>query len=203
MQQAWARRLLCWIWVVGLSLASVGWASDPPALPQTVRILDRIEQSRNKRTPADMEAARSLNAQGDRAYRKRNYSAAFSAYSNSYPNHPNAYAYIMTGDAYWRRVVQSLEAEAHSSVSGQPACSEDNNNFAGALALDVAQHHEVGLALAVRENDRRLMQSTLYRRARESATCLQSMARQYEAKPRSACVDVAQLRSCLGIPLIK
>lgn len=66
---AWARRLPCWIWVVGLSLASVGWASDPPALPQSARILDRIEQSRNKRTPADMEAARSLNAQGDRAYR--------------------------------------------------------------------------------------------------------------------------------------
>lgn len=82
----------------------------------------------------------------------------------------------MTGDAYWRRVVQTLEAEARSSVSGQSACSEDNNNFAGALALNVAQHHEVGLALAVREDDRRFMQSTLYGRAREPATCLQNMA---------------------------
>ena len=189
--------------MVASSLTSVGQASDTPVSPDTARILDAIEKSRSKRTPADLDAARVLNALGDRAYKKRNYGAAFTAYSNSYPNHPNARAYIMTGDAHWRGVVRYQELEARKRAHGRPPCSWDNSYFAHDLALDVAQHHEVGLALAARENDRRFMQSALYRRARESAACLQAMARHYEAEPPAACVDVARLRRCLGSPLIK
>lgn len=69
--------------------------------------------------------------------------------------------------------------------------------------MDVAQHQAVGLALAARDNDRRLLKSTLYRRARESTACLQDMAQHYQSEAPAACVDLARLRRCLGAPLIK
>ena len=175
-------------------------SSAVPVSPDTARILDAIDKGRKERTPADRAAARRLNAEGDRAYRKRDYRAAFTAYANSYPNHPNAYAYIMAGDAHWRAVVQAHPA---TPASQPPACSLDNTRFAKDLASDLAQHHEVGLALAARENDRRFMQSSVYRRARESDACLQGLAQRYQAESPQACVDVARLRTCLGTPLIR
>ncbi len=179
--------------LIAASSVSTGQTSTLPASSDTARILDAINKSRSARTPADLQAARRLNAQGDRAYRKRDYRAAFTAYSNAYPNHPDAYAYIMAGDARWRQVVQHHRA--------QPDCSLDNQHFARDLSLDVAQHYEVGLALASRQNDRRFARSALVRRARESTTCLHALARRYEAEPPSACVDVGQLSRCLGAPL--
>ncbi|HEX6705104.1 MAG TPA: hypothetical protein VF169_10120 [Albitalea sp.] len=169
--------------------------SVAPVSPDTARILEAIDKSRSERTPADRQAARRLNAQGDRAYRKRDYRAAFTAYANSYPNQPGAYAYIMAGDAHWRAVVQAQHAT--------PACALDNSHFAKDLSTDLAQHHEVGLALAARENDRSFMRSAVYRRARESSVCLQALAQHYQAESPQACVDVARLRRCLGAPLIK
>ena len=35
-----------------------------------------------------------------RKIKKRDYRAAYTAYSNSYPNFPNAYAYLMAGVAF-------------------------------------------------------------------------------------------------------
>lgn len=46
------------------------------------------------------------------------------------------------------------------------------------------------------------IEKTRSRRALESTACLQALARQYEAEPHSACVDVDRLRDCLGVPLI-
>jgi hypothetical protein len=61
----------------------------------------------------------------------------------------------------------------------------------------------VGLALAARDNDRRFLKSTVYRRAQESAACLQDLAKHYETEAPATCVDLEQLRRCLGAPLIK
>jgi len=202
MPRALAPGITACMLAVGLLSASGMQASGTRSSPDTARILEAIEQSRARRTPADMKAARGLNADGDRAYKKRNYKAAFRAYANSYPNYPNAHAYILTGDAHWRAVVHYHESEARRLARDRLACV-DNNDFASHLALDVAQHHEVGLALAIRESDQRFMQSTLYRRARESASCLRSMAQHYETLAPSACVDMERLRDCLGAPLIK
>ncbi len=189
--------------LAGSLLVSVACAADTPASPETARILDWIEKNRSKRTPADLAAARRLNVQGDRAYKRQHYDAAFTAYSNSYPNHPNAHAYILTGDAHWRGVVLYHEAQARKTSSEPQACSLDNTHFAHDLALDVAQHHDVGVALAVRERDQRFMQSALYRRARESAACLHDLAALYETQPPATCVDISKLRACLGKPLIR
>jgi hypothetical protein len=150
-------------------------------------------------TPADRKAARTLNLQGDRAYRQGHYRAAFTAYSNSYPNHPTVHAYLMSGDSHWRDVLQYQAAQPR-----QPgACGLDNERFATDLASDLARHHDAGLELADRDPDPRVRRSTLVRRARASATCLHELATHYAAEPPTACVDLARLRRCLGAPLLR
>lgn len=175
-------------------------AADTAASPDTARILEAIDQNAAARTAHDRQAARELNLQGDRAYRQRHYRAAFTAYSASYPNYPTPHAYILAGDAHWREVVHHLQMQASEPTQ---ACPLDNSHFAHDLAVDVAQHHEVGLALAEREHHARASEPPLYRRARTSAACLQGLAKQYESQPASTCVDLAALRQCLGAPLIR
>ena len=189
----------------GLTMAR---ASGQTESPDTRRILDNIEANRSKQTPADRAAARRLNSVGDRAYRRHRYAAAFTAYMNSYPNAPNAYAYIMAGDSHWRDV-----AQPHTRPSSQtpeqtlPSCRLDNHYFAHDLALDVAQNQAVGLALVAQDDlhskDLHVIDTTFYKRARESTACLQTMAQHYETEPPTSCVDLEQLRKCLGPPLIK
>ncbi len=179
------------------------WASCAPAQtnsPDTKRILDLIVKTASKRTPDDLAAANDLNRKGDQAYKRHRYDTAFTAYENSYPNAPNAYAYIMAGDTHWREVLRTHEAiKAH----GAPRCSLDNSHFAHDLSTDISQHQAVGLALASQNNNASAPNPTFYQRARESTACLQAMAQHYQAEPSSACVDVEQLRKCLGAPLIK
>jgi hypothetical protein len=181
--------------------------------PDTRRILNHIEANRSKQTPADRAAARRLNADGDRAYRRHHYGAAFTAYMNSYPNAPNAYAYIMAGDSHWRDIAQSrIQPSSQTPAQTPPSCRLDNHYFAHDLAQDVAQNQAVGLALAaqndmhgrdMRSNDLRVIDPAFYKRAQESTACLQAIAQHYETEPPSSCVDLEQLRKCLGPPLIK
>jgi len=191
------------VFLSGLIGASAACASALKESPETTRLIETIEKRRNALTPADLRAARRLNADGDRAYRRRDYPAAFTAYANSYPNAPNAYAYIMAGDANWRGVVQHHMQQLRASADSGPICPLDNSHFAHDLAMDVAQHQAVGLTLAARDNDRRLLKSAVYRRARESTSCLQDLAQHYDAEAPAVCIDLDQLRRCLGAPLIK
>jgi hypothetical protein len=202
-RRAWTALVVTCALLGGWTCLSGVRALEPAESPDTTRLIDSIEKTRRGLTPADTEAARHLNADGDRAYKQRRYNEAFTAYSNSYPNAPNAYAYIMAGDAHWRGVVQYLASKGGPTAQGGPACRLDNSHFAHDLALDVAQNQSVGLALAAHDHDRRFMASALYRRARESTACLQGLAHQYEAEPHSACVDLERLRQCLGEPLIR
>src|SRR5450631_863425 len=96
------RRLaLAWVFpmVVGASSAHAG---ELPGAADTARILETIEAGQVRLTPADRRHARQATTDGDRAYRRRNYRAAFTEYSNAYPNAPSAYAYLMAGDTYLR-----------------------------------------------------------------------------------------------------
>ena len=188
--------------------AAMPRASGQAESPDTRRILDHIAANRSKQTPADRAAARRLNAAGDRAYRRHRYGAAFTAYMNSYPNAPNAYAYIMAGDSHWRDIAQPhLQPSSHAPAQTESSCRLDNHYFAHDLALDVAQNQAVGLALASQDDlhskDLHVIDPALYKRAQESTTCLQAMAQHYESEPPSSCVDLEQLRKCLGPPLIK
>jgi GNAT superfamily N-acetyltransferase len=176
-------------------------ASDLQQSPDTARLIDMIEKRRGDVTQADLKAAHHLKADGDRAYRRKNYPAAFTAYY-SYPNAPTAYAYVMAGDAHWRSVLPHRTQEA-AHADGGPVCRLDNSHFAHDLATHVAQHQAVGLALAARDNDRRFLKSTLYRRAQESTACLQDLAQRYQSEAPTACVDLDGPRRCLGAPLIK
>jgi hypothetical protein len=96
----------------------------------------------------------------------------------------------MAGDAHWRSVLQHVTREA-AHADGGPVCPLDNGHFVHDLAVDVAQHQAVGLALAARDDDRRFLKSTLYRRAREStawAPYLYSRAAiKNRGSPRAAC----------------
>jgi hypothetical protein len=186
----------------GVSSAHDAAAASTSPSEETRRILDSVQARRGTLSQADREAARKLNVDGDRHYKRHRYDAAFTAYANSYPNYPTAHAYLMAGDAHWRAV-----AAHHASLQGKAAtdgtrCTLDNSHFAHDLSMDLAQHQDVGLALAVEDGDERFLASTLYRRSRQSAACLHSLAHDYESEPPSTCIDIAKLQSCLGAPLI-
>lgn len=184
-----------------------GHAAEPTGDSQTAQILETIEQTRNQRTVADRQAAFRLNAQGDRAYRKRDYSAAFTAYANSYPNYPTAHAYILASDMHWRNVVTTHGGKAGVASSaasgGTAACGMDNSHFGQDVTSDVSQHYEVGLALAEREHDQHFMHSTIYRRAQSAAVCLRALGRSYATQPKETCIDISKIGDCLGAPLLK
>lgn len=165
--------------------------------PDAARQFEVVAASRSTTKAGGKRAATSLNSDGDRAYRKGKYDEAFSSYSNSYPNFPNAHSYIMTGDAHWRGVVQFQEK---SSEAG--ACWS-TPGFARALSLDLEQHYNMGFALAERDQDRDVLQSSLFKRAGESAVCLDELARDHRALPEGACIDLPRLKRCLGEPLLK
>jgi hypothetical protein len=203
MSRTWTQIAAICVFLSGSMGVSTACASDRKESAETTRLIDTIEKRRSELTPADLQAAHRLNADGDWAYRRRDYTAAFTAYANSYPNAPNAYAYIMAGDANWRGVLQHHTQELRAPADGGPICRLDNSHFAHDLALDVAQHQAVGLALAARDNDRRFLKSTVHRRAQESTACLQDLAQHYESEAPTVCVDLDQLRRCLGAPLIK
>lgn len=167
-----------------------------------VQRFEKVVASRATYGAKDKRAAESLNADGDREYLKANYRKAFRMYYSSYPNYPNAYAYIMTGDSHWRFVVQGGPSKVPGAPPGS-TCNAEGRSFARALSLDLEQEYNMGFALAEHDNDRQLMQSPMYKRARASAACLHEMAREYQAtKPDSECVDLAHLKRCLGEPLI-
>lgn len=192
--------LLVCMYAALLTDANTANASVSVVSPDTVQILESIEQHRNKVFDEGLKAARELNAKGDRAYKKKNYRSAYTAYYNSYPNAPNAYAYIMAGDSHWRSVLQYQKTRP---LKKNESCRLDNSYFAHDLENNVAQHQSVGLSLAERSKDRQFMDSSLYKRTSESTACLESMIQEYKAKPKTACVDLNQLNNCLGKPLIK
>ena len=170
---------------------------------EAARTLANIGADRGKRTAEDRRAAERLTVLGDSAYRKQDYAAAYKAYFNAYPNFPTAYAYLLAGDARWRSAVQFQERR-----SGQPApdgstCLEASHRFARELTMDVANHYEVGLALAQRDTALQRKFPELSGRARTTAACLQSVAAEVDAAPPHSCVDIAKIRTCLGEPLLK
>jgi hypothetical protein len=170
--------------------------------PDTKRILDGIAARQPKVTAADRAAAHKLNAEGDHAYRQRQYGAAFTAYMNSYPNTPNAYAYIMAGDAHWRDVLKHAQ-QSPPPPHGTSGCPLDNAYFAHDLSSDLSQNQQVGLALADRHLPGASLSPGILHRAQEETACLQSMAQQYTFAPASSCVDLHRLEHCLGAPLIR
>lgn len=194
--------------LIGLAtmLSAVKGAGSEPVSPNTERILAAIDRSATQRTAADRRAAKELNQEGDRAYRKGDYRTAYTAYSNSYPNFPTAHAYILAGDSHWRDALQFAQSNANRPMEapgGPPTCAIGNQHFSHDLLLDIQQHHDVGLALGARANRGRLPTGQFLQRARESANCLRGLAGHYEAQPPTACVDSAALQKCLGAPLLR
>ena len=178
-----------------------GLAETQAPSPDTARILQAIANHRARETSEDRAAAHRLNLKGDEAYRKGDYSAAFTAYSNSYPNAATAYAYLMAGDSDWRgRLAFSEKPRADATGSG--ACTLTNAYFAHDLSLDLSQHQQVGLALLSRDPREAGVNATLLSRARGETACLQSMAEQSSSLPHTSCVDLNRLRGCLGAPLL-
>lgn len=201
-----ASRVIAAAALAGLAASGCSDPAPPPTLStmsaSAVQQFEKMAASRAADDAKAKRAAEELNADGDREYLKANYRKAFRMYYSSYPNFPNAYAYIMTGDSHWRFVAQS----GPSKMPGAPpdsVCDASGHSFARALSLDLEQNYSMGFALAEHDNDRQLLQSPMYQRARASAACLHEMAREYPAtKPDSACADLAHLKRCLGEPLI-
>jgi len=194
----------CVLMLAGMAGVPHTVSADGPAISaEAARALANIESDRGKRSAEDRRAAERLTVLGDRAYRKQDYDAAYKAYFDAYPNYPTAYAYLLAGDARWRSVVQFQERR-----SGQPApdgstCLEASHRFSRELTMDLANHYEVGLALAQRDSAFLRKFPELSGRARGSASCLQAMAAEIETAAPHSCVDIAKLRACLGEPLLK
>lgn len=195
------------IWLAASICVAQGADQPHGPLPtDTLRILSNIDRRAPERTEADRRAAESLNRDGERAYRKGDYRAARTAFSNSYPNLPTAFAYIMTGDSHWRAALQIAKARVGSPATASnesSACAMSNEYFPHDLLMDLDQHHEVGLALAARANGGKLPNEPLIQRAHAEAVCLRSLGTRYESQPATACVDMDSLAACLGAPLLQ
>jgi len=174
-------------------------ASGQTLSPETQDTLDAIAARQPKLTAADRAAARELNVKGDRAYRHRRYDAAFTDYMNSYPNAPNAYAYIMSADTYWRGVLEYQQSQS----KGASGCPLDNTDFVHILSMNLNQEQKVGLALVDRHFPGTSLSPGFVQRAREETACLQAMAQKYASLPASSCIDLKLLEHCLGAPLIQ
>lgn len=151
-------------------------------------------------TAQDQRAARMLNALGDRAYRAGQFNEALKAYMASYPNFPNPYAYLMSGDAYWRAVLAS-----HQGRSGDEAgrCRVANEHFPSDLRRSLEEHFQRGLALHPAPGRASEPNAELRRRAGTTAACLGELARQYDGQPATTCVALDRLSACLGAPLLR
>lgn len=192
---------LCFVLLIGFSGLSFSChASEIILSPEAIRILNNIDKRRSKMTIEDINAAKSLNKKGDKAYKqKKYYYEAFRWYDNSSPNFPNAYAYILSGDSHWRGIVQYLL----KTIPDEHHCRLVNNDFSDDLDQDISQTYEVGIALAIKDNEKKLIASDLYKRATESAICLRKLVDFYKTKTPDTCVDLNKIQSCLGKPLIK
>ncbi|MBB3194980.1 tetratricopeptide repeat protein [Roseateles terrae] len=147
----------------------------------------------------DRRAAAALNAEGDSAYRAGRFDKALKAYMNAYPNYPNAHAYLMAGDTYWRAV---LAAHTPQSLSSAPdSCAITNKFFAEDAQRSLDQHYRPGLSLAAREVKDSKGPTTLRERSIKSAACLTTIQAKYAALPKTACVDLREVSACLGEPL--
>lgn len=153
----------------------------------------------NAATDEDRMAAAALNSEGDRAYQEGRFDKALKAYMNSYPNHANAHAYLMAGDAYWRAVLAANEAPA--SAKGNDACPLTNAYFAQDAGRSLDQHYRPGLALIDKEPADAKGATQLRDRSRAAANCLATVQAKYAALPRTACVDLREVASCVGEPL--
>jgi len=205
MKTATGRRAMRLAALVGVlaSALTMAHADGAATSPDAARVLADLDAARGKQTAEGRNAAKRLNALGDSAYKRQEYEVAYKAYSNSYPNFPTAYAYLMSADTQWRSLVQFQRKKAVQESSGTPACLEASGRFIHGMKMDLAQHYEVGLALASTEPDRQLLKSPMFLRARESFTCLQTMAKELEALQANSCVDIGRVQQCLGEPLLK
>ncbi|WP_343640345.1 hypothetical protein [Roseateles sp.] len=150
-------------------------------------------------TDEDRRAAAALNQDGDRAYREGRFDKALKAYMNSYPNHPNAHAYLMAGDAYWRAVLAANQPPV--AETPKDACPLSNTHFASDAQRSLEQHYRPGLALADKDDARNKGVAALYERSRAAAACLTGIQAKYAELPKTSCVDLREVASCIGDPL--
>lgn len=167
--------------------------------PFTAQFLLDVEGYRKKSGKAGKAAAASLNKSADQLYKKKKYAKARTYYWNSFPNFPNTYAYLMSGDTHWRAVVQYHQ----TSTPDLQGCHINNKHFTSDLELDISNHYERGLALAEKDNDQAMLQSDFYKHAYRSGVCLQALADFYKTRPKTECIDIAKIAACLGEPLLK
>lgn len=170
-----------------------------PSEPSNVdEFIARVDDMRNKAGQKGKKAAVNLNRAGDAFYRRKKYDQARREYWASYPNYPNAHAYLMAGDAYWRSVIQFQDGQ-HAAKNG---CKFDRQDFIGELKRSIDNHFAPGLALAVHDQDQKILESHWYRRATEISTCLQNTMKRYDNEAAAPCVDLAVVTGCLGEPLL-
>lgn len=150
-------------------------------------------------TAEDRKAAAALNGEGDRAYREGRFDKALKAYMNSYPNHPNAHAYLMAGDTYWRAVIAANQPTTSSKETA--ACPLTNAYFAQDTGRSLDQYYRPGLALTDKAPTSDKALAELSQRSRSAASCLAAVQAKYAALPKTACVDLRDVALCVGEPL--
>lgn len=183
--------------VTGCS-AALSRGAERPVSPDTTRLLAQAIATRASASAQDRQAANALISEGDHAYRRHRYAQARRAYENAYANRPDAYAYVMSGDAHWREVLQ-----ASARADGAVTCRLESRQLAHDLDTNITQHHELGLALAQRDHARRLITSHWYRQADQAASCLRQLVASEQAQTPGHCADLQALQACLGSPLIR
>jgi hypothetical protein len=119
----------------------------------------------------------------------------------SYPKLPNPYAYVTSGDAYWRAVLAANQGGA-GEEAGRCRMSGDTH-FSSELRRSLEEHFQRGLALRPAKGGAGKPSAELRQRAGATAACLGELAKHYERQPASTCVARDRLSACMGAPFRK
>lgn len=183
-------------WTTVLGLAVIAWSSGALSA-----LAAEASPASARYTEQDRRIAEELNAEGDLAYRAGQFDKARRAYMDSYPNFPNAYAYLMSGDAYWRAVLVAALHEPEGAEVGR--CRVSNEHFPSDLNSSLEQHFQRGLSLGSARGSTGKPSAALRQRATLIATCLRKLAKHHASQTASSCVALDRLSACLGAPLLE
>lgn len=193
--------------LVGLSVASSIRAQSEPANEYRTHF-DHLEWSvrnynKNIKNKESLRAAAELREEGNRLYLSKDYHWAFRRYDDSRVWLSTPEILFLVGDSALRDRLSQIQK---SNLYGQRgnACWKPAS-FVFDVAKLLIENYEVGFEVAERLKLGSAKSTPLYKRASLSASCLQQLTNRYgrlgEREELPACVDVNEIKACLGEPL--
>lgn len=187
--------------LASLLIAPHGFAADDKRIISRTEYFNNIMgiYEKHKKDPIWKEYADELRKEGDEKYIKQDYSGAARDYYNAWPNLPEPYYFIMYADAYFRF---TLKGAAEGRLYRDQGSCWKNMEFAFRANHELSYRYEMGFDIASALKMKKFISSPFYTRADKAAVCLRGMVAHYSDVMAQPCVDLKELKACLGDPLI-